>query len=371
MRLAFCNATRRWGGVKTWTLEFAAALQDKGHDIVIFGRPGSFIERAQAAGLEAIPVEFGPDFNPLAIHFFHKAFRQRAIEAVLVNVGRDLRTAGVAARLLGIPLVQRIGLPGDMENSWKVRILDSLLSPHYLCPCRYIRDGMRERLPWIPLQRTSIVYSAKKALAAAPTMVSSPLRIVSTSQINPNKGHAELAHTLAILAQEGFHFRWDIAGEGSFLEELRTLCLQLGLAPRVTFHGFMQNISELLIQSDIFVLSSYTEGLPNTLLEAMAHGLIPVARDVGGVQECWPPALPFAPVPFTAEPDLTTFKNAATTNMHGTPSALPLYNTLRTVVSAPREILLQWKALSWQHCAENFSLQTQADKLEYFFREAL
>jgi|GEM_PF-560717 len=367
MRLAFCNATRRWGGVKTWSIEFAAALRELGHELILYGRDSAFIDRARAHGLEAYAVAFGCDYNPLSTAYFYRQFQSRRIQAVLVNVGKDLRTAGLAARLLNLPLVQRIGLPRDMRDSLTTRLSHRLLRPHYLCPCRYIRNGLLEALPFVHEDDTSVVYSAKNPLPEIPDRVNSPLRILSSSQVNANKGHKELAHTLALLKKEGHAFHWDVAGEGDCLEELRALCATLGLEKEVTLHGFTQNLSALLRAGDVFVLSSYTEGLPNTLLEGMASGLAPVGRSVGGVRECWPDALPFLLVPYAGwEQDADWHERAGA----GAP-ALPLYAPLRQVLCASPEQTLQWKREAWEHCRTNFALPVQAKKLESFFEQRL
>lgn len=367
MRLAFCNATRRWGGVKTWSVEFAGSLAALGHEVTVYGRDPAFIERARAAGLKARLVSFGCDFNPVSTAWFYRHFKRTGVDAVLVNVGKDLRTAGAAARLLGLPLVQRIGLPRDIRDCAWARLSHYMLRPHYLCPCRYIRDGMLEALPFVHRGDTTVIHSAKTPLPACPVRVSGPLRIVSTSQVNANKGHLELAHTLARLRREGHAFFWEIAGEGACLEELRGLCEGLGLKDAVSFHGFTQNVTALIASCDIFVLSSYTEGLPNTLLEAMAAGLVPVARSVGGVEECWPKALPFAPVPFEGWE-----KGANWSAKNGAPDRqLPLYAPLKRVLTAGEEDILHWKQQTLDHMRSNFSLASQAKKLEEFFLDLI
>ena len=367
MRLAFCNATRRWGGVKTWSIEFAAALRERGHEVALYGRDEAFIERARSRGLEAALVSFGCDYNPVSTNWFARRFRSTGIEAVLVNVGKDLRTAGAAARLLGLPLVQRIGLPRDIRNSAWARLSHALLRPHYLCPCRYIRDGMLEELPFVGETDTSIVYSAKTPLPQAPDAVGKPLRLVSSSQVNANKGHRELAHTLALLQREGFDFRWEIAGEGDCLDELRALCARLDLADKVAFHGFTQDLPALLRSCDVFVLSSYREGLPNTLLEGMAAGLVPVGRAVGGVEECWPEALPELLVPYEGTEQDTDWEAGA--ERGGV--ALPLYAPLRRALAASAQEIVRWKRAAWEHCRDNFSLAVQAGKLEAFFERCI
>lgn len=363
MRLAFCNATRRWGGVKTWTVEFAAALKARGHALFLYGRDPAFIERARAAGLEAGLVNFGCDFNPLTTARFWREFRQKGIEAVLVNVGKDLSTAGLAARLAGLPLVQRIGLPGDIRNSPQAAATARLLKPHYLCPCYYIRDGMAAQLPFVTAANSAVVYSAKTALPEPPVTLNRPLRLLSSSQVNANKGHAELAHTLAALMREGCDFHWHIAGVGDCLAHLEALCQSLGLGARVTFHGFVQDMPGLLKTCDVFVLSSYIEGLPNTLLEALAHGLIPVVRAVGGVRECMPPQLEACIAPFGP--------GQATDWAALEPGQLPLYAPLQRVLTASPVQAEAWKRLAWEHCRTHFSLETQAGLLERYFEERI
>lgn len=349
MRLAFCNATRSWGGVKTWTIEFAAALAARGHEITLYGRPGAFIERAQSRSLAAVPVSFGMDFNPLAINLFLHEFRQRNIQAVLVNVGRDLRSAGVAARLMGLPLVQRIGLPGDMRNCLKVRLLHHLLRPHYLCPCCFIRDGMLATLPFIDERDTTVLLSAKTPAPQAPAHAGTPLRLVTTSQVNPNKGHEELLRVLAALRDAGHDFIWEVAGSGESESPLKALAHDLGLAERIIWHGFTQDVPAILARCDVFVLPSYIEGLPNTLLEAMAQGLVPVARNVGGTAEVWPQPLLSLLVP------------------DGPRDGSGLRAALELVFQASRETLLSWKASAWEQCRAQFSLKRQAAALEQFF----
>ncbi len=361
MRLAFFNATRKWGGVKTWTLEFAAALQQLGHTVIVLGREGSFIERALSLGLDARPVRFGPDYNPVAIARFRRLYARERIDAVLVNVGRDLRTAGIAAKLAGLPLVQRIGLPGDMRNEWKVRALHHWLRPHYLCPCRFNRDGLLRNLPCIREEDTTVIHSAKRPAPSAPSHLGRPLRIATTSQLNPDKGHMELMDALSRLQQEGYAFHWDVAGTGRLAETLQERAALLGMEDRITWHGWTQNVRAILAQADVFALPSLSEGLPNTLLEAMAEGLVPVARNVGGIAEIWPEALRDFLVPAYSDGPVDRTE-AATPSFH---------SALRHILSASPETLQEWKTTAWNQCVEAFSMDTQARRLETFFMDLI
>lgn len=348
MRLAFCNATRGWGGVKTWTLEFAVAMQQRGHAISVFGRAGDFIDRALTMGLDAHPINFGPDYNPIAITKFFSFFKQNNIDAALVNVGRDLRTAGIAARLAGIPLVQRIGLPGDQKNVWKVRALHHVVRPHYLYPCAFNRDGMRKEHPYIPLRDTTVIHSAKSPATEIPPN-HTPRQLITTSQLKKDKGHEQVLIALAALKQEGHSFHWHIAGKGSQEHLLKQQAQQLGLTKEITWHGWTHDVPSLLSQADIFVLPSLSEGLPNTLLEAMSTGLAPLSRNVGGVHEVWPSALQEFLLPYEA-------------------NSAEIATGLRILLTAPATKLEHWKNIALQQCRDHFSLQIQAQKLEHFFQ---
>ncbi len=76
-----------------------------------------------------------------------------------------------------------------------------------------------------------------------------------------------------------------VVGSGPERERLEARAGELGLSRRVLFLGQRLDIPDLLAASDIFVLSSDWEGLPITILEAMASGIPCVATAVGGVPE--------------------------------------------------------------------------------------
>lgn len=74
-------------------------------------------------------------------------------------------------------------------------------------------------------------------------------------------------------------------GQGPLAEEMAALHSQLGLGDRFKFLGYRGDVPDLLGASDIFLLSSEFEGLPVSIMEAMAVGLPVVATSVGGVPE--------------------------------------------------------------------------------------
>jgi glycosyltransferase involved in cell wall biosynthesis len=292
MNIAFINSTRKWGGVKTWTLDVACGLAERGHGVFIVGRPGPFTDKARELGLDTMPVTFGPDFNPALILRFLRLFKAQNIDRVMVNVGKDMRTAGVAAGLLGIPVIHRVGLAGDMENTFKVRTMHKWVRPRILVPCEQIKQGLLQELPYLSPDEATVILTGKEPATAPPKTVHSPLRLISTSQLNADKGHREVLTALAELKKQGLGFEYHVVGTGRIEQELRELAHHLGLSSEIVWHGFQKDVRALLSECDVFILASHKEGLPNSLLEAMSMGLACVATDVGGVREVWSKKFP-------------------------------------------------------------------------------
>lgn len=292
MNIAFVNATRRFGGVKAWTLDLCRALDGMGHKTWIFARPGPFFDKAAAMDIDVREGWFGFDYRPLSVWKFMRFFKDNAVDAVVCNVGKDLRIAGIAARLAGIPVVHRVGLPRDMRDTLKVRNTHRFTAPVLLSPCEDIKREMLREVSFLTPEDIHVIPTGKVPLEGELPTPLAPRRIAITSQLNPDKGHADLLRALAELQGKGHDFRLHVAGTGRDEAALKTLAVELGLADRVTWHGFVADVSTVLDRADIFCLPSKSEGLPNTLLEAMARGLLPAARNVGGIGEAWPNHLP-------------------------------------------------------------------------------
>jgi len=86
-------------------------------------------------------------------------------------------------------------------------------------------------------------------------------------------------------AAEVPRLRYLIVGDGPERQSIEALIDQLDLQGIVQVLGSRDDVAEILAASDIFLLTSITEGIPLTLIEAMATGLPCVATDVGGVAE--------------------------------------------------------------------------------------
>ncbi|BDV01789.1 glycosyl transferase [Thermodesulfomicrobium sp. WS] len=303
MNLVFANASKKWGGVKSWTLDVAAGLRERGHRVLLLARPGEFLRRAALLGCETCAFTFGPDYNPVAILRAARELQRFGAQVVCGNVGKDLRTVGLAARILGIPVVHRVGLAGDLKPGPSPWLDAQLLRPYLLAPCQQVLDGVRHAVPALRPLPAAVIHTGKRRGPCPEHGPHTPLALVSASQLNPDKGHATVLAALERLAGSGIPFHYHVYGTGSLQDSLPRHAQDLGLADHVTWHGFVPDVPARIAQADVFVLASTSEGLPNALVEAMAAGLVCVARNVGGIAEIWPPAAHWLLLPPDAGPE--------------------------------------------------------------------
>lgn len=108
-------------------------------------------------------------------------------------------------------------------------------------------------------------------------------RAIAIGRLHAQKGFDRLLEE----GLKGFPSDWElwVVGEGEERERLMQLRDCMGLSDRVFFTGWRADASELLAQSDLFLLSSRWEGVPNVLLEACALGKCALCADVEGVAE--------------------------------------------------------------------------------------
>lgn len=110
-----------------------------------------------------------------------------------------------------------------------------------------------------------------------------PIRVKMVSRLHRQKDPATLIKAIKLLAGQQIDIKLDFIGDGPLRPEMELLTSKEGLTERISFLGMCSDIPELLYDTDIFVLSTHSEGLPIALLEAMATGLPCIATAVPGI----------------------------------------------------------------------------------------
>ncbi|MCQ2802425.1 MAG: glycosyltransferase [Bacilli bacterium] len=106
------------------------------------------------------------------------------------------------------------------------------------------------------------------------------IALISAGDLIKRKNY--LTAICAIKACNNLHIHYLICGIGPELESLKALAKKLGIENQIHFLGFRQDIKEIMLSCDIFLFTTLQEGLPRSLMEAMASGLPCIASNIRG-----------------------------------------------------------------------------------------
>ena len=144
----------------------------------------------------------------------------------------------------------------------------NLARQHYDVPIEIIHNG---------LDLTTI-----ETLPAAP---SNPVRLIFAGRLSVQKNPLFLLESLSQVKL--LPWRLDILGDGPLWVAAQNLAIELGLADKVSFHGWVtpEQVQATMAASDILVLPSLSEGLPLVGVQALAAGLAILGSRVGGISD--------------------------------------------------------------------------------------
>jgi glycosyltransferase involved in cell wall biosynthesis len=137
----------------------------------------------------------------------------------------------------------------------------------------------------IDVAKFSDMAGAARAIRSEFGLGADDVLIVTVARLVWFKGLHELLDAAALVLARFGNVRFLIAGSGPQHDELEAKARALKIGDRVILAGERRDVPGILAAADIFALSSVSEGLPISILEAMAAGAPVVATDVGGIAE--------------------------------------------------------------------------------------
>jgi glycosyltransferase involved in cell wall biosynthesis len=184
----------------------------------------------------------------------------------------------------------------EKEGFWRVKldVLTSCFLKKYITNAVNLSNYLKTK--GFPEEKLEVIYNGietdkfntfsegeKERLREAFGIPENSIVISCVANLRPVKGHVVLIDALSNL--QDLNFSVLMIGDGRLRERLGKYSDEKGLARKVRFLGQRLDIPELLAVTDIFVLSSLSEGMPYSIMEAMASGLPIVSTDVGGISE--------------------------------------------------------------------------------------
>jgi glycosyltransferase involved in cell wall biosynthesis len=207
------------------------------------------------------------------------------------NAMATIITAPVA-RLAGVPRIvsTRHGLVPPPYD-WKLEVQFSLAA-RFCDAVIGVSEATSRNLRNAPLaavSRISTIYNGS-TLPASNGDIARPenggFTLVHIARLNPAKDQQTLLRAFALALKQAPDIRLWIVGGGALEQSLHALAQELKLGTdKVKFWGEQKQIGGYLAAADAFVLSSKSEGLPMSLLEAMGTGLPVIVTDIGGMPE--------------------------------------------------------------------------------------
>lgn len=115
-------------------------------------------------------------------------------------------------------------------------------------------------------------------------IASDAIVVCNVGRFSPEKGQRSMIEAAQISLQNKLPLVWLLAGDGVLLDEMKRYAADSGVS-NIVFAGRVSDVNSLLAASDIFVMPSDYEGMPNAMMEAMAAGLPCVSTRLSGARD--------------------------------------------------------------------------------------
>ena len=290
------DTARSWRGGQNQVLLTVLGMRALGHRAMLVAHAAGELRQRAKEGLDLVPLTPKTEMDLAAAWRLSRLIKQLGPDIVHAHDPHGVAMAALAlsmsTQLAKPPLVaaRRVDfhLKGNALSRWKYRQVDCFICASDAIRAMLVADG-------VPAVRAVTVHEGIDLgrVEAAPVADlhaelwlphHAPL-VGNVAALVPHKGQRHLIEAAAIVVKRVPDARFVIAGEGELRPQLERLIKERHLEKHVFLAGFRPDILSVHKAFDIFVMSSITEGLGTSLLDAMACGKPIVATTAGGVPE--------------------------------------------------------------------------------------
>lgn len=291
MRIAHVLDSMEVGGAETLVSQMCCLQREQGHEPCVYAvwALGALGERMRKEGF-SVQSNVGRHLPDSARNFF-RIFKQSRPDVVHLHNPTPTIYAALSARMAGVPSIvsTRHGLVAPPRRlveelkysfassfcDWVVGICDATannIKSAYIAPARKVVRIYNGAVPITRLGKDK--WPAKSGFT-----------LVYVGRLAPVKNHPLLlkAFCEALASMPGLRL-W-MVGDGSERAMLEGMAAKLGITAQVTFWGQQLDVAPFFSAADAFIMSSKSEGLPMSLLQAFSLGLPAIVTDVGGMAE--------------------------------------------------------------------------------------
>lgn len=289
-----------WAGAEVQVFNLFKALseaQDLRLTAVVFNK-GILSEKLQSLGLTVEIAEESRHGALTLVNIIRNHCRREGTsilhthgfkENILGVIGKDL--AGVPCSIRTVHGNPETEFSFKSPHKWLVRLLDLLLGRFRQQTVVAVSSQLEERLEKLFPGKVRKIFNfidvtgLRQQWPRTTAAKGAPYRIGIVGRLVPVKRIDLFIRTISILKQQGLLCTGVVIGSGPLELQLRALASSLGLADDIEFKGFLNPVYEELSKLDALMMTSDHEGLPMTLLEALAMEIPVIAHRVGGIPE--------------------------------------------------------------------------------------
>lgn len=292
MNILFINSIgkNKFGGGEKWMINAAKGLTTKGHNVVLASKQDSRILRyAEKQGVKTHVIEIHSDISPIKTFLIARWLKEQQIDILICNLNKDVRVAGLAARIAGTPVV--LARHGMLlcSKKWKHKLTLTKLTDGIITNSKTILETYAG-YGWFPTDFVKVIYNGiviPEHVEQVDFQARFPGKkiIYSAGRLSEQKGFNYLIEAAQILRKKRNDLVFFVSGEGKLASILQKQVDDADLHESFVFEGFTDDIFPYLKGCDLFVLASLFEGMPNVVMEAMAMAKPVVATDVNGARE--------------------------------------------------------------------------------------
>lgn len=277
------------GGLEKFVVDLTNQMDQVDHTVVCLTDRGDFFYDVKG---DAIFLDVPEKLSISTINKIRSIIKRKSINIVHTHNQRPQLYGAIAARLTGTPIIHT--KHGQNQSCFNRRTYMDIFSSYLTNTIVTVsNDAHRICLEKLRIAQNKVVTilngvntnTYRRLNEKTPYDNDRPFIIGTVARLSPEKNQSSLLDACSIMMKKSINFKLKIVGAGSLKQELMDKAKQLALDEFVVFEGMRRNIPAVMNTFDLFVLPSLTEGVPLTLLEAMACELPVVATDVGGNSE--------------------------------------------------------------------------------------
>ena len=291
MRIVHVVDSMEVGGAEILVSQLCRAQRNGGHEPIVYAVAalGALGEQMQKDGFTVKP-NVGRHLAD-SVRGFYRLFKESRPDVVHIHNPTPTIYAAMAARMAGVPSIistrhSLVARPRNMTVEFKYACA-AVFCDWVVGICEATTENLRE-IHTVARKKIIRVYNGAARVERAPESEwpeKSGFTLVFVGRLEPVKNHAFLLKGFAQAIASRPELRLWMVGDGSERSNLERLASDLGLSGSIKFWGQQLDVAPFLSAADAFIMSSRSEGLPMSLLQAFSLGLPAIVTDVGGMAE--------------------------------------------------------------------------------------